>query len=777
MVLSSVALSFRLGHLTLTEGDRHLADARAKLVRRAWVPTVRGSILDRRGRVLAADRPAYAVVVDYAVLAGRWPAQHAAAAARQAAGERWADLSAAQRRDLTRRAEDLLTRHVQGLWRRLAPLVAEPEAALAARAGEIVRRVEAMHATLTDARRRAELDDRARRGLSLTESDRRAVNARAAAPIAEQRTPHPILQGLDDQTGFQLARDLDRQVTLRLGEDFPEPVTLPFLPGLALQDSTERLHPFGQLIVTLDGTTLPGPARSEGPVQHEVTGVGANLLGAMRDKVFAEDIDRRNAALAASPALRDAAMDDAGNDRGAYFPSDRVGHTGVEASLEPTLRGLRGLRTQRLDTGEAVELPAQPGRDVTLTIDANLQARLRAVLDPRLGLAAVQPWHENESLPVGSPLACGLVVLEIDTGDILALVSTPSPEDLEDPDNPPTWVDDPWVHRAIAKPYPPGSIAKALMLPEAVTRGVHTLNAGIRCTGHLLPNRPDLFRCWVYKRYNRTHGVAGEPVRAAESLMVSCNIFYYTLGQRLGPTGVAAAYQDFGLGEPFNLGVGPEWPGHVGPTTGPGDGTDLQIADGILMAMGQGPVTWTPLHAADAYATLARGGVRIRPRIVRDGSAPDIRELNLRQDAIDAALEGLHLSVNDPRGTGSTVAIEGERVQLFDIPGVHVWGKTGTAEAPDLRHDPDGPEGPAPPQTVRTGDHAWFVILAGPEGERPTLALSLIVEYGGSGGKVAGPLAAQALRACLAEGFITPAAPVASAARPSRAATRPSPPQ
>jgi penicillin-binding protein 2 len=413
----------------------------------------------------------------------------------------------------------------------------------------------------------------------------------------------------------------------------------------------------------------------------------------------------------------------------------------------------------RLDTGEVEEHPPAPGSDIRLTIDAMLQARVRAAIDPRLGLARVQPWHGNEGVAEGETLAGAAVVLDVHTGHVLAMVSTPSPVDetrwLAD-GRTPEYADflDPYVNRAIAVPYPPGSIVKPLMLSEAVARGHHRLGAGVVCTGHLLEDRTDVYRCWVYKRYGLTHSPTGEPVRASESIKVSCNIFYYTLGRRMGPGVIARAYGDLGVGDGFGLGIGREWPGKVGRVDGAGDGSDLGISDAILMAMGQGPVTWTPMHAANAYATLARGGAWIPPRIVDDGKpALAERMISLDPGAVDAALKGLKAAVNDRDGTGSTIGLPEGREAIFNAPGVDLWGKTGTAQAPSLRHDPDG-DGPAGARVVRSGDHAWFVVLAGARGAGPRYAIAVLVEYGGSGGRAAGPIANQVVHALSAEGYL-----------------------
>ena len=139
-------------------------------------------------------------------------------------------------------------------------------------------------------------------------------------------------------------------------------------------------------------------------------------------------------------------------------------------------------------------------------------------------------------------------------------------------------------------------------------------------------------------------------------------------------------------------------------------------ADAILMGIGQGPVAWTPLHAAAAYATLARMGVYVRPRLIDDGTAPFIRETAASAAGVAAAIEGLGAVMNDPvHGTGHAITFEGRREPVFNGPGVRVWGKTGTATTSPLVVEAEG-EGS---RVVRDGDHAWVAVLVGPEGGRP----------------------------------------------------------
>jgi penicillin-binding protein 2 len=405
-----------------------------------------------------------------------------------------------------------------------------------------------------------------------------------------------------------------------------------------------------------------------------------------------------------------------------------------------------------LDTGEREETPSAAGHDLRLTIDIALQARVQAVMSPDLGLAKVREWHKGSLLPVGTPLNGAAVVLDVPTGRILAMVTTPSFTREQLRDEPQVIfkdrVDQPWVNRAIGAPYPPGSIVKALMLSGAVTSGTQRIDRTIECTGHLYPDRADIFRCWIYKQFHTTHQAQlGHPLEAPEALMVSCNVFFYTVARDMGPAVLASWYRKFGVGQHWDLGIGPEAVGTLGGPKG-----EISKGDAIHMGIGQGPVSWTPLHAADAYATLARGGLRITPRINADAPAK-AEDLRIDASALAAVAEGLRLAVNERRGTGHHLQFGEILEPIFNAPGVDVWGKTGTAEAPDIAIDLDG-AGPRQKEVVREGDHSWFVVNVGPAGKPPRYSIAVIMEYAGSGGRVSGPICNQIIHALIAEGYL-----------------------
>ncbi len=770
VTLVAVAVcALQLGRLTIVHGAELRRQAESRLESLVWVPTVRGRILDRKQRVLAQDRPSFDVTVDYRVINGDWAEVWAGETARKLHRSRWRELGPEERSELVQRYLPAYRAHLDRMWATLAQLTGVEPAELMRRRTEITARVGRLRVSVQSARLRQDVEAALARGREITTEVEEEIARRSLNPIRETRSPHVLLPDVSDEVGFSLLRLEEGVVDLKIdGPAGTHLMSVPLLPGVTVVHSSDREYPFETVRVDVDRGTFPSPVRTADPLSLTVDGVGTRVIGWMGRNPRAEDLSARADRLASDPTLRDRVSVPVGGrleDRGQYRPGDDVGRAGVESSREEVLRGLRGLHVERLDTGAKREEPRVPGGDIRLSLDIMLQARVQAALSAEAGLAVVQPWHTssggepNPFMPPGTRLNGAAVVLDVDTGEILALASSPSfsratlrdhPEQVFGDD-----VDMPFIDRAVARPYPPGSIAKALILCEAVTQGVHDLDSAIACNGHMLPNDESRYRCWVFKMTQdssrQTHNAQfGGPLLARDALTVSCNIYFFSLGQKLGVNGITRAFHDFGVGRPWNLGVGLEYAGALGRG---GVEAALELGDAIQMGIGQGPISWTPLHAADAFATIGRAGIRVRPRLIIDGAPPERVDLRLDPAAVAAALDGLSGSVNRPNGTGNHLTIGGAREPIFNVPGVSVWGKTGTADAPPLLHDPDGREGPQPSRVIRDGDHSWFVVLVGPEGGRPKYSIAVLMEYAGSGGRVSGPIANQIIHALKAEGY------------------------
>lgn len=802
ILLSMAVLVLKVGHLTVVKGSELKAQAEARLVRHQWTPTVRGQILDRKGRVLARDRASYDVALSYPMITGEWARERARAFAKSFYRDQWHDLTKDQRQALVDRALPAYAEHVENAFDELARLGGVTREELDSACKKVRDEVERMQAQITRKNRDDELKAAGERGELVTPELTSAIEKRINQPIREMKIPHRVLYRQSDQAALNLRLELDDQTNLTPlpNETGPREIdVVDRLPGVSVFDAGDREYPYESQRVTIDFANFPTPLRRRSATSIRVDGVASHILGWMRDDVFKENNDARKEYLRLNPSADKEARltlaqgtesdstESRGIDRGEYRDGDRVGESGAEAGYENTLRGLRGWRTRQLDTDSTSVLEAKPGRDVRLTVDIALQAKIQAIMDPIAGLAIVQPWHRvnnepaNPTMPDGTPITGSAVVLDVDTGDILAMVSMPEMPRATMKDSLPEWdrdvVDLPKVNRAINRGYPPGSIVKPLILCGAVERGNYVIDQRIACTGHLFPNEPNTNRCWIYKHFGTTHtDQLGHDIEPTEAIMVSCNIFFFTLGKRLGVDGIVGTYHDFGVGSAFGLNIGPEYAGALGKGR---NGQGLTVGDTIQMGIGQGPVTWTPLHAAQAYTTLARYGFVIPPRIDRDAPKSEPVDLGLDSRAVAAALEGLRRSTNENLGTGHHLSFNDTPEPYFNVSGVDVIGKTGTAAAPrifaprpeltsteadsDENRDNDERSGdhdgvnPSPrraaPDLLREGDHSWFVVLVGPHGDRPRYAISVVMDYAGSGGKVSGPIVNQIIHALVAEGY------------------------
>ncbi|MGA1267114.1 MAG: penicillin-binding transpeptidase domain-containing protein [Phycisphaerales bacterium] len=732
-------LTMRLWMLTVWRGEELRETAERRLDRSVWIPSVRGSILDRRGRVLARDMPSWDVAVDFEAIDGSWVRERAARQARRDLGRSlWSRLPREARQAAVQARLPAWQAQLDAVLDRVADLAEVPRPELRER----------MERVRTQVQRRAERTWERQRAARMAAGE--SADSIRLDPIREQQMSHVVVHGVPDAVAFALRR---------LGDDQPGTVEI--------VDATHRERPWEGADVLMDLDTLPQPLRRRGTVTLRAEGMLDHVVGSVREEAWSEDLSRR-------PFTRP----DGTVDPGGYGPTpDTIGARGLEAAHEDHLRGERGRLDTNLETGVSQRTDPRQGRDLRLTIDAALQARVQAILNPRLGLTRVQPWQHAGSypLPDGTKLASAAVVLDVESGEILALGSWPTLADAAELSE-----DDqrrlmPGLDRASQAVYPPGSIVKPLIYAGAVARGKLAADAAIACNGHFFPGHKDRARCWIWRpQYGMTTHSAqcGGALDVEAAISRSCNIYFYTVAQKLGLSGLVAWYRDLGLGQ--TLGTGLQGPriaserGEAGESSGilPGAAQveALQARRDaftpVIMGIGQGPIAWTPLQAANAYATLARGGQIRDPRIVQEDAAlpPDRRggSLGIPPRAVKRALEGLRQSVEAGHGTAHHVRYgDGTTEPIFQVPGVRVWGKTGTAQAPPLRLDQDG-DGRGD-RTVSGLDHAWFVGLAGDRADSvPRYAIAVVVEHGGSGGKTAGPVAEQVVHALLDEGYLGP---------------------
>ena len=413
-----------------------------------------------------------------------------------------------------------------------------------------------------------------------------------------------------------------------------------------------------------------------------------------------------------------------------YGAGDLIGRTGIESAWESYLRGRSGFqqvsvdaRGQRLDTtvlGGEVRREPVPGRDVVLAIDTQL---MRVV----------------ERAFRGHPSGAA-VVLDVRSGRVRALFSKPSydPNEMSgrlSAERYTELVDNPFrplIDKTIYESYFPGSTFKAITALAALSAGIDPADR-VDCPGfYEIGNRR--FRC------SHAHG----DVDMRRAIVQSCNVYFWKLAEQVGLDKIGEQARDFGLGAPTGIGINAEAEGLV-PSKEWYRERDIQFRIGYTLntAIGQGNTKVTLLQLAVVYAAIANGGTLYVPQLVERVTEPSgtlIEEFEprvRRRVAVDRedltyVIDGLYGVVNDPSGTAYDARVD---------DGVPVAGKTGTAEVA-RRHARPG-EDPSRSWYFNR-DHAWFAGFA-PAGD-PEVAIVVLVEHGGGGGKYAAPVAMQILQ-------------------------------
>ena len=416
-----------------------------------------------------------------------------------------------------------------------------------------------------------------------------------------------------------------------------------------------------------------------------------------------------------------------------YNMNDKVGIDGAESAFESYLRGESGTLVQELDTsgrviseywytnsktGETDE--PQPGDNVMLTLDLRLQEKVEEILANTI-----------ENLDSEDTEGGAVVVESVKDGEILAMASYPT-FDLanvysnstlynEVKDNPLR----PFTNRATQEFYYPGSTFKPLVAIAALEEGLTTPTAEIEDTGSLeLPEEEhypygDFHpQCWIYRQYGGNHGWEN----LAEALRDSCNIYFYTLGHRLGIDKIDEYAAAFGLGEPTGIEV-PEVKGWVaGPATSEALNQTWYGGNLLNAAIGQDNTQVTPLQLANYIVTLLNGGDHLVPHLLKTVKSSDYAEtvyeqerevrnsLNLDPANVEAVKQGMWAVANDPESTVD---------QYLSNLAVEVGAKTGSAQVGSAELEAD----------------AIFTLFA--PYDDPEIVISIVVEGGASGGNLA----------------------------------------
>ena len=404
---------------------------------------------------------------------------------------------------------------------------------------------------------------------------------------------------------------------------------------------------------------------------------------------------------------------------GEYRSGDYAGMTGIEAAREQDLRGEKGYHIYLRNARNQIEQPfkdgamdkeAVPGKNITTTIDAQLQ----------------QYGQELMAGKVGS-----VVALEPSTGEILALVSSPGidVEQLSDigkhyneiVKNPYK----PMYNRAVQASYPPGSVFKLVNALIGMQEGVL---------------RPEMrYPCSHGYHYGAGHklGCHGHrsPIDMTESIMMSCNAYYcYVLKNIVdnrkydSPADGLDHWNEYVKSFGFGRKLGSDFPAELAGSIPSSRTYNRSYGRGrwnsttvISLSIGQGEILATPMHLANLCATIANRGHYYIPHIVKasEGVEIDPRFYERQYTLVDTThfpkvIRGMWLAVNAPAGAGGTA-------RVAHVDSLDICGKTGTAQNP------------------RGADNSVFICFA-PK-DNPKIALAAYVENGGFGAAYAAPIA------------------------------------
>ena len=403
------------------------------------------------------------------------------------------------------------------------------------------------------------------------------------------------------------------------------------------------------------------------------------------------------------------------------IPEFQIGKIGVEAKLEILLRGKAGAK--RIEVNAAGRIMREidrdegtPGADVTLTLDHRLQNFAQARLAGESASAVVMDTRNGDILAIASAPAFdpNLFVRGISVADYRRLT------------------DDefvPLANKSVQGTYPPGSVFKLVTAMAALAGGHIDFNETVWCPGYTQLGRRR-FHCW--KRGGHGH------MDLHNSLKQSCDVFYYEMAQRVGIDAITAMARKFGLGTKFELPMSAVAEG-LTPTRAWKQRRYDEVwvtGDTLNAAIGQGFVLTSPLQLAVMTARIASGR-DLTPRLVRSiggqpSGEPETSPIDVAPEHLNAVREAMYAVSNKQGGTarGSQIVEEGARLA----------GKTGTSQVRSMTvaERAAGVTSNADLPWDRR-DHALFVAFA--PHDDPKVAVSVVVEQGGSGSRAAAPIA------------------------------------
>jgi penicillin-binding protein 2 len=406
---------------------------------------------------------------------------------------------------------------------------------------------------------------------------------------------------------------------------------------------------------------------------------------------------------------------------GKLRPGDFAGKTGLERQYNDLLQGTDGMRRVVVNSiGKEVDhlLPQEaiPGKQIQLAIDFDLQQIAEQSLGARPG---------------------AVVALDPRTGEVLAMASHPAldPNDFAVRISGDDWKSlnedrqKPLLNRAIQAQLAPGSVFKIVTATAMLEDHVPPENFTTFCPGYgTFYGRQ--FKCWVYsaKTGPRSHGVTN----LHEAILKSCDVFFYTVGMRLGIDRLSYYGSKFGLGHKTGIDLPSEEPGLMPSAEWVERVFHRKWYPGetISVSTGQGAVTTTPLQLARMIGGIAMGGVFKQPHMLKD--APNVGEerFPISEPTVGKITDAMYGVVNESGGTGGQLR----------LAGIEFSGKSGTAQV--IGYDTRARVA----KQKQFEDNAWFVGYA--PRRNPEIVVSVLVQESGKhGGEAAGPVVRDVIKA------------------------------
>lgn len=414
-----------------------------------------------------------------------------------------------------------------------------------------------------------------------------------------------------------------------------------------------------------------------------------------------------------------------GDDPLLELPGFRIGKNGVEKIYDLALRGKAGTSHIEVDAmGRVIrELErdeGQSGQELVLTIDSGLQDYI---------------IHRLEGLSAAA------VVMDALSGEVLALVSTPGfdPNAFNKGLSEEAWRDlasnskGPLVNKSISGQYAPGSTFKMMIALAALEDGIISPDQRFFCEGHMELG-DSRFHCWK----EEGHGAMG----IVSALQQSCDVYFFEVALRTGIDRISEMARRFGLGAKLGIDLPSERDGLM-PTR---DwklaviGSSWQLGETLLAGIGQGYVLSTPLQLAVMMARLINGGVAVEPYVTHDlvdwestlqRPEPVFPSLGVSSASLAIVKKGMDAVTNTPLGTAFRARIQEK--------GKEMGGKTGTSQVRRIsKWERESGVLKNRQRPWKERDHALFVGYA--PYQNPRFAVSVVVEHGGGGSKVAAPV-------------------------------------